>query len=110
MRGGGGIWIGRLTGVYNLDITGFMAGFNLANAALADVGPRRAPVESHPGALNIGLTQDQVIEVFGHMMLYAGIAFARGAMDIANEIFTSAWKCCRAQFQSFSPGASPPKR
>ena len=77
-------------GVYNPDITGFMAGFNLVNTALADVGPRRPLQESHPGALNIGLTQDQVIEVFGHMTLYAGIAFARGAMDVANEIFTSA--------------------
>ena len=65
-------------GVYNPDITGFMAGFNLVNTTLADVGPRRAPVESHPGTLNIGLTQDQVIEVFGHMTLYAGIAFAPG--------------------------------
>jgi hypothetical protein len=28
-----------------------------------------------------------VIEVFMHMTLYGGIAFARGAMDIANDIF-----------------------
>ena len=90
MRGGSGNWTGRQKGVYNPDITGFMAGFNLVNTTLADVGPRRAPVESHPGGPNIGLTKDQVIEVFGHMTLYTGIAFARGAMDVANEIFTSA--------------------
>ena len=90
MRGGSGNWTGRQKGVYNPDITGFMAGFNLVNATLADVWPRRAPVESHPGGPNIGLTKDQVIEVFGNMTLYAGIAFARGAMDVANEIFTSA--------------------
>jgi len=29
---------GRLMGVYNLHITGFMASFNLVNATLADVG------------------------------------------------------------------------
>ena len=41
------------------------------------------------GALNIGFTQDQVIEVFMHMMLYGGIPFARGAMDIANDVFVN---------------------
>ena len=39
------------------------------------------------GALHIGFTQDQVIEVFMHLMLYGGIPFARGAMDIANDVF-----------------------
>ena len=59
-------------------------------SCLAGLG-REGPLRSHiRGALNIGLTQDQVIEVFGHMTLYAGIPFARGAMDIANEIFASA--------------------
>jgi alkylhydroperoxidase/carboxymuconolactone decarboxylase family protein YurZ len=38
-------------------------------------------------ALNVGFTQDQVIEVFMHLTLYGGIPLARGAMDIANEIF-----------------------
>ena len=42
------------------------------------------------GALNIGLTQDQIIDVFGHMTLYTGMPFARGAMDNANEIFAGA--------------------
>ena len=52
---------------------------------------REEPLRSHiRGALNIGVTQDQIIEVFGHMTLYAGIPFARSAMDIANDIFTSA--------------------
>ena len=59
-------------------------------SCLAALG-REGPLRSHiRGALDIGLTQDQVIEVFGHMTLYAGIPFARGAMDIANEIFASA--------------------
>jgi alkylhydroperoxidase/carboxymuconolactone decarboxylase family protein YurZ len=39
------------------------------------------------GALHIGFTQEQVIEVFLHMTLYGGIAFARGAIDIANDVF-----------------------
>ncbi len=77
-------------GVYNLDITGFMAGFNLVNAALADVGTRRALQESHPGSPEYRVDPGQVIDVFGHMTLYAGIAYARGAMDVANEIFNSA--------------------
>ena len=50
MRGGSGNWIGRQMGVYNPDITGFMAGFNLVNTTLADVGPRRAPVSHIRGA------------------------------------------------------------
>ena len=35
---------GRLMGVYNLHITGFMASFNLVNATLADVGTLTAPL------------------------------------------------------------------
>ena len=47
-------------------------------SCLAALG-REGPLRSHiRGALNIGFTQDQIIEVFGHMTLYAGIPFARG--------------------------------
>lgn len=35
---------GRLMGVYNLHITGFMASFNLVNGTLADVGTLTAPL------------------------------------------------------------------
>ena len=38
-------------------------------------------------ALNIGFSQDQIIEVFMHLMFYGGIPFAREAMDVANDIF-----------------------
>ena len=46
MRGGSRNWTGRQKGVYNADITGFMAGFNLVNTTLADVG-REGPLWSH---------------------------------------------------------------
>src|SRR5437773_1431303 len=55
-------------------------------AALGREGPLRSHIR---GALHIGFTQDQVIEVFMHMMLYGGIPFARGAMDIANDVFVN---------------------
>ncbi len=52
---------------------------------------REGPLRSHiRGALNISLTQNQIIEVFGHMTLYPGIPFARGAMDTCHDIFGSA--------------------
>ena len=41
------------------------------------------------GGLHCGLTWNQVMEVFGHMTLYAGILLAPAAKDIANEIFTN---------------------
>ena len=57
---------------------------------LADLG-REGPLRSHiRGALNISLTQNQIIEVFGHMTLYPRIPFARGAMDTCHDIFGSA--------------------
>ena len=49
---------------------------------------REGPLRSHiRAALHIGFTQEQVIEVFLHFTLYGGIAFARGAIDIANGVF-----------------------
>ena len=88
--------LGRITGEYYWGAIWTRPGLDLPSrclctmTCLAALG-REGPLRSHiRGALNIGFTQDQVIEVFGHMTLYAGIPFARGAMDIANEIFTSA--------------------
>ena len=87
--------LGRTTGEYYWGATWTRPGLDLPSrclctmTCLAALG-REGPLRSHiRGALNIGFTQDQIIEVFGHMTLYAGIPFARGAMDIANEIFTS---------------------
>ena len=88
--------LGRITGEYYWGATWTRPGLDLTSrcictmTCLAALG-REEPLRSHiRGALNIGLTQDQIIEVFGHMTLYAGIPFARGAMDIANEIFAGA--------------------
>ena len=88
--------LGRTTGEYYWGATWTRPGLDLPSrcictmSCLAALG-REGPLRSHiRGALNIGFTQDQIIEVFGHMTLYAGIPFARGAMDIANEIFASA--------------------
>ena len=88
--------LGKITGEYYWGATWTRPGLDLPSrcictmACLAALG-REGPLRSHiRGALNIGLTRDQIIEVFGHMTLYAGIPFARGAMDIANDIFASA--------------------
>ena len=85
--------LGRITGEYYWGATWTRPGLDLPSrclctmTCLAALG-REGPLRSHiRGALNIGFTPDQIIEVFGHMTLYAGIPFARGAMDIANEIF-----------------------
>ena len=87
--------LGRITGEYYWGATWTRPGLDLTSrcictmTCLATLG-RHGPLRGHiRGALNIGLTRDQVIEVFGHMTLYAGIPFAREAMDIANEIFTN---------------------
>jgi 4-carboxymuconolactone decarboxylase len=55
-------------------------------AALGREGPLRSHIH---GALHIGFTHEQIIEVFLHLTLYGGIAFARGAIDIANDVFTN---------------------
>ncbi len=56
-------------------------------AALTVLG-RGGPLRSHVnGALNIGLTQEEIIEVFIQTTFYGGLPFTRAAMDIANEIF-----------------------
>ncbi|MYC31413.1 MAG: gamma-carboxymuconolactone decarboxylase, partial [Chloroflexi bacterium] len=88
--------LGRTTGEYYWGAIWTRPGLDVTSrclctmTCLATLG-RHSPLRGHiRGALNIGLTKDQVIEVFGHMTLYAGIPFAREAMDIANEIFTSA--------------------
>ena len=87
--------LGRITGEYYWGATWTRPGLDLTSrcictmTCLATLG-REGPLRSHiRGALNIGLTQDQIIEVFGHMTLYSGIPFARGAMDVANDIFTN---------------------
>ena len=58
-------------------------------SALTVLG-REGPLRSHiRAALNIGLTQEQIVEVFIQTTFYGGLPFTRGAIDIANEIFRS---------------------
>jgi 4-carboxymuconolactone decarboxylase len=58
-------------------------------SALTVLG-REGPLRSHiQAALNIGLTQEQIVEVFIQTTFYGGIPFTREAIDIANEIFRS---------------------
>lgn len=56
-------------------------------SALTALG-REGPLRSHiRGALNIGLSQEQIVEVFIHTTFYCGLPFTRAAIDLANEIF-----------------------
>jgi 4-carboxymuconolactone decarboxylase len=56
-------------------------------SALTALG-REGPLRSHiHGALNIGLTQEQIVEVFVHITFYCGLPFTREAINLANEIF-----------------------
>lgn len=58
-------------------------------SALTVLG-RQGPLRAHiNGALNIGLTREEIIEVFIQTTFYGGLPFTRAAMDIANEIFRS---------------------
>jgi 4-carboxymuconolactone decarboxylase len=50
-----------------------------------------APIELKPhihGALNVGVTREEIIEVIIQMSLYAGIPASMNAMLIAGEVFS----------------------
>ena len=56
-------------------------------AALTALG-RESQLASHiRGALNVGLTQEEIVEVFIHATFYCGLPAVRSAIDLANEIF-----------------------
>ena len=56
-------------------------------AALTTLG-RESQLASHiRGALNVGLTQEEIVEVFIHATFYCGLPFVRSAIDLANDIF-----------------------
>lgn len=83
----------RISGEYYWGATWTRPGLDLPSrclctlTCLAALG-RHSPLRSHiRAALHIGFTQDQVIEVFLHLMLYGGIPFAREAIDVANAVF-----------------------
>jgi 4-carboxymuconolactone decarboxylase len=56
-------------------------------SALTALGRERQLRGHIRGALRIGFTQEQVVEIFIHATFYAGLPAARTAIDIANEIF-----------------------
>jgi 3-oxoadipate enol-lactonase/4-carboxymuconolactone decarboxylase len=61
---------------------------SICTMACLTVLGREGPLRSHiNGALNIGLTQEEIIEVFIQTTFYGGLPFTRAAMDIANGIF-----------------------
>ncbi len=85
----------RLTGEYYWGSVWTRPGLDLEArcvctlSALTALG-REGPLESHIRAgLNIGFSQERIMEVFIHTSYYAGLPFVRAAMDIANRVFNS---------------------
>ena len=57
-------------------------------AALATLGNAPAQLKAHvEGALNVGLSKDEIVEVLMQMAVYAGVPAAINAMQIAGEVF-----------------------
>jgi 4-carboxymuconolactone decarboxylase len=57
-------------------------------AALATLGNAPAQLKAHvEGALNVGLSKDEIVEVLMQMAVYAGVPAAINAMRIAAEVF-----------------------
>ncbi|MBY6005717.1 carboxymuconolactone decarboxylase family protein [Salipiger bermudensis] len=57
-------------------------------AALAAMGtaPKQLGVHVH-GALNVGVTRDEIVEVMMQMAVYAGFPAALNALGVAKEVF-----------------------
>ena len=61
---------------------------SICTLACLTVLGREGPLRSHiNGALHIGLTPEEIVEIFIHACFYGGIPFTRAAIDAANEIF-----------------------
>jgi 4-carboxymuconolactone decarboxylase len=59
-------------------------------AALATLGNAPAQLKAHvEGALNVGLSKDEIVEVLMQMAIYAGAPAAINAMQIAGEVFAA---------------------
>jgi 4-carboxymuconolactone decarboxylase len=57
-------------------------------AALAALGNAPGQLKAHiEGALNVGVTREEVCELFMQMAVYAGVPAAINAMKIAGEVF-----------------------
>jgi 4-carboxymuconolactone decarboxylase len=57
-------------------------------AALAALGNAPTQLRAHiEGALNVGLTREEIVEVLMQMAIYAGVPAAINALEIAGEVF-----------------------
>ena len=57
-------------------------------AALAALGHAPGPLKAHiEGALNVGVTRDEVCEILMQIAVYAGVPAAINAMKVAGEVF-----------------------
>ena len=57
-------------------------------AALAALGNAPSQLKAHvEGALNVGVTREEICELFMQMAVYAGVPAAINAMKIAGEVF-----------------------
>jgi 4-carboxymuconolactone decarboxylase len=57
-------------------------------ASLATLGNAPTQLRAHvEGALNVGVTRDEIVEVLMQMAVYAGVPAAINAMQIAGEVF-----------------------
>ena len=57
-------------------------------AALATLGNAPGQLKAHvEGALNVGLTREEIVEVLMQMAIYAGVPAAINALRIAGEVF-----------------------
>jgi 4-carboxymuconolactone decarboxylase len=59
-------------------------------SALMALGWERQLRSHIRGALRIGFTPEEIVEIFVHAMFYAGLPATRTAIDVANEIFREA--------------------
>src|SRR5205085_1763749 len=59
-------------------------------AALTALGNAQPQLKVHiEGALNVGCTQQEIVEVILQMAVYAGFPAAINALDVAREVFKS---------------------
>ncbi len=57
-------------------------------AALTAMGNAPAQLKAHiEGALNVGLSRQEIVEVIAQMAIYAGVPAAINALAIAREVF-----------------------
>jgi 4-carboxymuconolactone decarboxylase len=57
-------------------------------AALAALGNAPGQLKAHvAGALNVGLSREEIVEVLMQMAIYAGVPAAINALEIAGEVF-----------------------